>query len=315
MVNGYTFTPEIPDSTYAEGSPTYPYNKVYRQVRIPLKRSFGQTIINDRLTNLEVDNAVFDGIFKGIYITAENTPGLGVGEGRIIAYSLPSSNVRLYYTYLGLNLAGTADSIRHTYYDLKLNIGGLFSHFTTASKSALSNAADLNTQIADTNRTHTYSTTYIQSLAGVKTKIYTPYLLNLVKNGPIAINKAELVVKVVSSTAKYNGSSYTPPATLYMFGINNDGTSYVIPDLISSPYYYYGGFNAGDYQYTLNITRYIQQVLDKKLANNGLYLLVPHISAVTTASRVAIGGSAPKNPDGSTNAYQMKLNLTYTKLH
>ena len=100
-----------------------------------------------------------------------------------------------------------------------------------------------------------------------------------------------------------------------MFGINDDGTSYVLPDLISAPYYYYGGFNAGNYKYSLNITRYIQQVLDKKLSNNGMYLLVPHISAATTASRVAVGGANPKNPDGSANAYQMKLEITYTKLH
>ena len=315
LVNGYTFTPEIPDSTYAEGAYTYPFHKVYRQVRIPIKNSFGQTLINDRLTNLETSNAAFYGIFKGLLITAENTSGLGIGDGRIIAYSLPGSKVRLYYNYLGLNYAGTADSLRHTYYDLKLNLGSLFSHFNTTSKIGASNSTDLNTQVKDTNRTHSYSTTYIQSLAGVKTKIYTPYLMNMVKNGPIAINKAELVVNVVSPSTKYDGTTYTPPATLYLFGINNDGTSYVLPDLISAPYYYYGGFNAGNYQYSLNITRYIQQVLDKKLNNNGMYLLVPHISAATTASRVAIGGAAPKNPDGSANAYQMKLEITYTKLH
>ena len=315
MVNGYTFTPEIPDSTYAEGSPTHPFHKVFRQVRIPLKKTFGQTIINDRLTNLEVDNTVFNSIFKGVYITAENTSGLGIGDGRILAYSLPSSNVRLYYTYLGLNLAGTRDSIRNTYYDLKLNLGGLFSNFSTASKSGGANSTDLNTQVSDTNRRHNYSTTYVQALAGVKTKIYTPYLMNLIKNGPIAINKAELVVNVVRPSTTYDGSTYSPPGTLYVFGINDDGTSYVIDDMVAPPYYYYGGYNAGSYQYTLNITRYIQQVLDKKHNNNGVYLLVPHISAATTASRVEIGGGAPKNLDGSANAYQMKLDITYTKLH
>jgi hypothetical protein len=192
-----------------------------------------------------------------------------------------------------------------------MSIGSRFAHFAMGTP----NAANLTTQLADTSRTHNYATTYIQAMAGVKTKITTPYIMNLIKNGPISINKAELVVKVDASTLKDNGNTYTPPASVLLFGINDDGTSYVLSDLIQAPYYYYGGYNAGTIEYTLNISRYIQQLLDKRHSNNGLYLLVPHVAGATTASRAVVGGGAPLNADGSPNTYQMKLNITYTKIH
>ncbi len=309
LANGYSFVPDI-DSVYAEGTAAHPLHRVAPQLRIPLQVNFGQTLLNNRLTGIMTSNSTFESFLKGLYITAENTTGLNKGEGRIISYYSNStvSAVRLYYKYTGLNWNGQVDSVRHTSFDLSLTLGARFAHLETTAPAG----SNLNTQLTSSTSTSNFATTYVQSLAGVKTKISTPYLMSLNDNGPIAINKAELVVKVDPATLNDNGNTYAPPSTLLVFGINDDKTSYVLPDFLSSPFYYDGNFNATTNEYRLNITRYIQQVLDKKLHNNGVYLLVPHITSVTSGTRVVIGGA--DNSSGN-NLYQMKLNISYTKLH
>lgn len=307
FANGYTFIPDIQDSVYAEGTALKPLNKVAPQLRVPLQQAFGQTLLNNRLTGLMTGNDVFQTFLKGLYITAENTTGLNKGEGRILSYAINSSKIRLYYKHKVMGWLGN-DSTVHSSFDLRFDIAARFAHLKTSAPAS----SDLATQLADTNRTHNYATTYVQALAGAKTKVLTPYIMSLKNNGAIAINKAELVVKVDPSYLDYNGNTYSPPGTLLAFGINDDKTSYVLPDLFAAPFYYDGTYNSTDHEYKLNITRYIQQVLDKKLHNNGIYLLVPHITAVTSAPRMVIGGA--QNSSG-TNQYQMKLNITYTKLH
>jgi len=50
---------------------------------------------------------------------------------------------------------------------------------------------------------------YVQSLSGTKNKIEIPYIYNLIADGNIAINKAEIVFHVADNTATPN--YYAPP--------------------------------------------------------------------------------------------------------
>jgi Domain of unknown function (DUF4270) len=269
------------------------------QLRVPLQPLFGQTILNNQTTsNLTI--STFPTFMKGLYITANNTSGLGEGEGRILTYNLAANTsvMRIYYhndsTHNGNVL----------YFDFYTSSVPRFATFSRVQPAT----------ILDTVQTK--YTSYIESMGGAKTKIQFPYLLNLIKQGNIAVNKAELVVKVDPSTLTWHQDSYEPPTALLLFGIADDGTSYLLPDLTETPYYYNGSYDATNHQYVLNISRYIQQLLDKKVNNNGAYLVVPHISAATKANRVVIGGGSKLLADGITpNPLVMKLNITYTKLH
>jgi hypothetical protein len=68
-----------------------------------------------------------------------------------------------------------------------------------------------------------------------------------------------------------------------------------------------GDYDASTQEYHFNITRYVEEVLIGKIPNNGLNLLVAN--GIYNPNRVVIGGGG-----ASGNLYQMKLNITYTKL-
>jgi hypothetical protein len=101
--------------------------------------------------------------------------------------------------------------------------------------------------------------------------------------------------------------TFAAPAALILFGINDDGTTYAIPDAFEGATYFGGTLNSGTVQYRFNIARYIQQVLDGDRNNNGLYILASN--GAVYGNRAVISGGP------STSARPMKLNITYTKLH
>ena len=293
LAANHSFIPDISDSVYVAEYIAGIRTRVAKapQLRIPLQPLFGQTILNNQTTgNLTI--STFQSFLKGLYITANNTSGLGTGEGRILTYNLAANTsvMRVYYHN------NTTHNGNVLYFDFYLSSVDHFATFNRVQPSS----------ILDTVQTN-YSS-YIESMGGAKTKIQFTNLFDLIKGGNIAVNQANLVVKVDPSTLTWHQDSYAPPTALLLFGIADDGTSYLLPDLTETPYYYNGSFDATNNQYVLNISRYIQQLLDKKVNNNGAYLVVPHISAATKGNRVVIGG-------GGSGPYQMKLNITYTKLH
>ncbi len=302
VMSNHTFVPELSNYVPIGGTSLIP------QLRLPLENIFGQTILNNQITGNLANDAAFRLFMKGLYITASQTQGLTNGEGRILSYNLESTSSKLIVYYHN----STDDSLS---YDFSLNAVGRFAHF---DRDTVNRDPQIVAQVADTNRTHNYDRVYVQSLAGLKTKITMPNIMNRVKDGPVSINKAELIVKVDATKIEYHDDFFTPPLVLLLFGIDDTGKSYVIPDLVeplSSPGYYDGDYNSITHEYHLKISRYLQQVLNKTLNNNGLYLVVAHTGrngASTNANRVVIGGA--DNASG-TNDLQMKLNITYTKLH
>lgn len=272
------------------------YNETPKQrLRIPLHTAFWTTIISDpsKLT----DNATFQAAMKGLYITTETTTGL-VDNGNILHFKMadPLSKLTLYYRN------DTADSLK---YDLGLGSVGRFSHFTHDYLNVVidpSLSAQLSVSPPPQN-----DVVFIQGMAGVKTTVEMPYLMNWVKSGPIAVNKAELVIKVdVGLTPDYQLDTFAAGTRLVLFGVNDDGTTYVLPDYSEGDSYFGGTYNSSTHEYRFNIARYIQQILTGKRSNNGLQLLAS--GGAISANRVVIGGG------GTGSLFRMKLNISYTKL-
>jgi hypothetical protein len=286
----YNFTPQPAQSVTILNELLEP------QLRIPLDPSFGAAILNPINAPNLASNDAFHLFMKGLYITTENTTTLNSTEGNILHFKMgdAQSKVTLYYHN------ATDDSLR---YDLGLTSVARFSHFAHDYSSGI----DLNlaSQLSITPPQQN-DVAFIQGLAGVKTKIEMPYLMNWVKSGPVSINKAELVIKV-DITSTYQLDTFAAPLQLILFGVNDDGTEYLIPDYAEGANYFGGVYNSTTHEYRFNIARYIQQVLMGKRNNNGLHIVAP--SGALNANRVIIGGG------GITSNYQMKLNIAYTKLH
>lgn len=287
LASSYEFTPKPTDSVLVTGKMLKPH------LRVPLDNSWAQDLLNQP-TATYASTAAFQTYMKGFRVSTENSI-ISNGEGNILYFRCgdEQSKVTIYYHN------ATDDSLS---YDFALGSVARFSNFEHDFSSAFINA-DLATQLSPAPPAQN-AVVFVQSMAGLKTKIEMPYLMNWADSGKIAINKAELVIKVDVASA-YMLDTFAAPARLVLFGINDDGSNYVLPDANEGDAYLGGGYNATTYEYRFNIGRYIQQVLIGQKKNNGLYLLAGNGSI--NANRVVLGGA------GSTTL-PMKLNITYTRL-
>jgi hypothetical protein len=290
LTNGFAFTPNLTSTNTIDGEVLKPC------LRVPINSAFGQSILNSQSSGNLLNTTAFQNFIKGLYITTKNTTSLNSGEGNIfkINYADYQTRLRLYYH------SDTA----HLKYDLSIGTAvSLFSNFNHTFTNS-----DLISQINNGASSKQNDLVYLQSMAGVKVKIEMPYIMNLNTTYIHGINKAELVIKV-DTTAIYQSGTYTPPKQLIVFGINDTGNDFVLSDFYENSNYSYGYYIGGSYnsvtnEYRINISRYVQQILDGKIKNNGLHLLA--FQGAFYANRVVIGG-------GSNSTYRMKLNLTYTK--
>jgi len=303
LANNKSFKPAITsnDSVMVNGK------KERAQLRIPMDVQFGQTIINNQNTGVLSSGNNFQNFLKGFYITTENTNGLASGDGNIFKIKItdPKSRLCVYYHYTGKTIVTTAnpvqqDSVIWTQYDMPMNNVARFSTFKhdyTAASSTL--ASQLGSNPAEQN-----TTVFVQAMSGVKTKVTLPYLMNWIDSGAVAINKAELLIRVDTTLSQIN--KYATPTNLLLFQINDDGTNNVLmPDFGEGTTYFGGSYNTGIADYRFNVGRYIQQILTGIKKNNGFYIIAQN--GGVTANRIAIGGG--NSPD-----FQMKLKITYTKL-
>lgn len=293
LANNYGFVPEPSKSITI-------LNEVLKpQLRIPLDTAFGQTILSNQTTANLASNAAFQSFMKGLYITTKNTAGLNYSEGNILHFKMADAQSKLTLYYHNVS----DDSLK---YDLSLGSVARFSFFTHDYSTGID--ANLAAQLSTTPPPPAQNdVVFIQAMAGVKTTIELPYLMNWINAGAIAINKAELVIKAdLTPNATYLLDTFAAPTKLVLFGINDDGTNYVLPDANEGDNYFGGTYNSTTHEYRFNIARYIQQVLTGKRKNNGLHLLAG--SGAINANRVVIGGG------GSSSLYRMKLNIGYTKL-
>jgi hypothetical protein len=143
-------------------------------------------------------------------------------------------------------------------------------------------------------------------MAGLKIRIQYPYLKDLVKNGRIAINKADLIVAVDNNYSS-SLSMYTSPPQLVLIE-EQDGKMRFLLDQYEGIPYYGGTYSSSKKEYKFNIARHIQQVIDGIKDNIGLYLVVWTSDRPNTANRVVLNGTQRQSGN-------LRLNLTYTKLY
>ena len=138
-------------------------------------------------------------------------------------------------------------------------------------------------------------------MAGVKTKIEVPYIKELIKDGEVVINKAELVVTIESGT----DATYPTIPTLTLVSIDNNGQSVFLPDFFEGLDFFGGSLNSTEKTYTFNIPRHLHSMIYNTTSNNGMYLVATGQSI--SANRSVI--TTNKN-----QIAKLKLNITYTKL-
>jgi len=287
LLGSKTFIPKPNDSIYLGSDSVGPYAP---QLRINLSNTLlGDDFLGTSLT----DNANFTNFFKGIYVTATSASG----EGSIMTFDLlnAQSKVTLYYS-------NTDDTIKHKYNFVINENCARINHFNHTRYQY----ADpfLRSEVCnDTLKGD--SILYIQSMAGLKIRITYPYILDLVKDGRIAINNADLIVSLDNND--YTTDRYAPPAQLVLIE-EKDGKIRFLQDQYDGTTYYGGNYNASKNEYKFNIARHLQQVVDGIKENLGLYLVVWTANRPNTANRVVLKGTQRQSGN-------LRLQVTYTKLY
>ena len=249
------------------------------QLRIRLSNELADSIFDKNREETFASNDNWKSWFKGIQIKIDQAVDTGV----IVYFNASSESTKL----------------------------TLYYHEGTTSKSysfTMSGAASLTNTVHDFTGftveqqllapTVPFETNYLKSLAGLKTVLSFPYLKHFVDSGSILVNKAELVINIVSDTG------VAIPTNILWLAKNSSG-DYEFP----IDYYersYGGTINLSTRTYTFNVSRTVQQLLDGKDFDYGFSLNI--LGSMISGNSVAIGGGKPGGPS------QMKLKLYYTKL-
>lgn len=263
------------------------------QLRLRLKHDLAEEIIEESAGD-GLSAEEFRELVKGIQITVdENAAGVDLTQTGIVSFHTLSAQSALTMHYRNLV---TGDTL---YYNFVIrSLTGKYNYFEHDYTTA---EIPLQEQVIDQNHTSADQQVYIQAMNGVKVEIEFPYLNELRDTSNLAVSRAELIVPVSEEAIE---SGFTPPNGLFIFGIDEEGRSFLLDDRPIS-----GGFNGALYdaekkEYRFIIPRYIQQVMSGEREHYGLEI-VPE-KASYSARRTVLNG--PDHPDRP-----MKLQLTFTK--
>jgi len=279
------------------------------QLRIPIDKSFINSILFNAGSAQLSSNSTFLNNVKGLYLTIDKTGTTGVG-GTFMFSSSDSLNV--YYRTIDGTTIDTAM--------VTLPITTHVSQIKHTSSNILT------TEFADS--TSSRDLMYLQGLAGTKVKIKFPYLKNLNTTlGKIVVNRAELVITTnPGSTIPF---SPLPKLTMYKYDIAhqivelqdaNAGSSFVDPRYIS-PAVFGGYYIRASNSYHFVITGYVQDLIDGRTIDYGTFLAPIDTASKTTVAigpttqmtgRLVAVGTPPSNSPNY--PYRIKLNIIYTKI-
>jgi len=275
-----TLTPDVEDSVWVDTLHYPPH------LRIKLSKEFFSGFLTSSYYS---SNSNFQNVFKGIYLKSTTIPSSG--QGAILYLNLTHADSRLTLFYHN----DASDSLYY-YFGITNDGCARFSHFD----HDYSSAADISNQL-NTSYSIQENYVYVQPMGGVRTKITFPAIKTMFGNHKVAINKAELILPVESSSVD---SVFTAHSKLVATIADSAKGPLILPDYYEGASYFGGNYDAVKKEYSFNIARYIQQVMNGTKENNGLYIIAN--SRPTTANRVQLFGGS------QSNANRMKLKITYT---
>lgn len=254
------------DSTWFDGK------KVPALLQIPMNNVLIDKLIGASGGSDLLNNDAFRKFFRGLYITVDQINNYNQGVMGYFNMNADLSALTLYYH-------NDKDTVK---YPFLINTDcAKFTHFDHDGYQDA--AADLRNQ----DTTGENSRVFLQPMAGQKIVVKTPYIMDLVKNKPAAIARAELVLKTDQSDP--SASTYTPPPRVTIARINDEGKNAFISDVIEGETFMGGTYDPVKKEYRFRITRYIQDILKGKYNNNGLVVMVSGGSVM--ANRVVILGN------------------------
>jgi hypothetical protein len=305
-LSNFNFKDSVKVTELVKGKPDVQRSKA-PHLRIQLDKNFisNNLLIANTTTlssNLELNKAL-----KGLYLSVNNAQT--TGKGGIAFFNLTDSS-RLEVYYKSEN--GTAIDTTLQKFPIKNNLSPVVANF----KHDYTGTA-IQTQLNNPNTK--FDNTFVQGLAGLRTKLNFPHLDKLKSLGNITINKAELVVTVVGGTDQFK-----PAQRLLLYQTDIAKQRQLIQDfginpVISLTDLDFGGFyDRTNKRYKFVITTYIQDMLRGRTKQYDTYIAPVTINYNRQSGPVPSGATATSAVIGSGKAgvsYKMKLNIIYSKIN
>lgn len=257
------------------------------QLRIPLNAELGAQLLAQWGQPTLADNASFLAWFKGLYVVPSNT-GQAPLQGGVWRFNLLDGSSKMTIYYHSATDTTATDFI----------IGTGSARYTVAQfDRTQATVPGIIEALADS--TQGQVATYVQALGGLRTEVRFPYLDRYATTAFRAVAKAELVLPIAGD---YH-DTYLPPNQLFAFRKADDGSDLLVPDQISGQGQVGGFYDETNKEYRLNLTRWVQGVINGTYANTGLSL-VPGANGVSVNRALLAGPADPGTP--------MRLVLTFT---
>lgn len=247
-----------------------------RTLLVRLNPTFGQELLSLSGKTAGAGLVSFKEYFKGMVLVPgenENASILGFEPN-----NTPSS-VRLKPSYVGLyyHTKDKVDTLRKFFFVSFTSNEAYNNRFNSISfdrsGTALSKLLKPNDVLEPQNST---KEVYVQASSGIASKIEFPNLKNLTKDGDVAINKVELLLKPVNLQP---GVAPTFALNIILPNKTNNmkpartatGELSALPSEVGSTAQT-AIYDATKQEYVFNITSYIQQILLGNIENNGLFI-------------------------------------------
>ncbi|ARS42313.1 hypothetical protein CA265_22690 [Sphingobacteriaceae bacterium GW460-11-11-14-LB5] len=294
------------------------------QIRIPLNKAFIQNAILNLGTTGTATDAKFIESFKGLYAQINKTSSTGVGGIAFLNFSGTDSYLQLVW-----KKTNSSNGIDTT--SVNFPVGRLVSNSSGSATLISGVAANIKHDYTGTevqkqidvavpiDPAPQYNVTYLQGLAGVKTKLTFPQLTSFTSTyGKAIINKAELVVELGESAPAYPFNA-AQRLSLYRWDIAQQAAD--IPDYATFSSSASGGaslfggyFDSLKKRYIFIVTSYVQSLIDKDVEDYGTFLAP---TSYTDFQKAPSATSAERSIIGASNATasKIKLNIYYTKIN
>jgi len=254
-----------------------------------LTNELGQKLINatdEQMTS----NDDFIEFFYGLRLEAvEDFSGTG-----LIYFDLEDalSKMTVYYSN------ADEDSLDYDY-----NLTGSSIRFGNFTHDYSLGDMDFRNQVLSGDTAMGRNVIYAQPLAGVKSRIFLPYIKNWYEDGPISVVEAKLILDGYEEDP-YNGA----PPSLILLRINSDGTTSPLDEILQGQDFFGGYYDDELNRYFFRITGYIQYLMTGEGENLGLEL---HVDAGGyIANRFLVNGFNPDDP--TKTGSRLRLELIYS---
>ncbi|HEU4716412.1 MAG TPA: DUF4270 family protein [Bacteroidia bacterium] len=261
-------------------------------LRIPISNAWAQNFINWAAGGNMHSNSTLLQVFYGLWIV----PDSNLASGGALLRFTPQDTL----TGLKMYYHNSTDTASFTF---AINAGTAYYSYFQHNFNGISSSSPLYNQLHNPGA-NSDPEVYIQSAAGLKTKIEFPFLSDWMSStAPIAVNKAELIIKADPTQAS---NDLPINKQLYLVYLDSAGNSYVLPDMFENSTYYGGSVITTTSEYHINLARYFQEIVTGRTGNYGMYL--KEISPVIEGRRAVLGSP-------NSTGYKMYLHLVYTRVN